>query len=98
MPCFFSVFTRLSALELADIAQDVQGVGLVLLPAQERHLKWAPSPWLFHRCMWNVLSCQWQADVGNPELLDDSDFYQQLLLEFLESADPNGLGGFQRLL
>eukprot|EP01018_Ginkgo_biloba_P021817 Gb_33584 [translate_table: standard] len=29
---------------------------------------------------------------GDPELLDDSEFYQQLLQEFLESTDPTSLG------
>uniref|UniRef100_A0A0D6R3L6 Apoptosis-antagonizing transcription factor C-terminal domain-containing protein n=1 Tax=Araucaria cunninghamii TaxID=56994 RepID=A0A0D6R3L6_ARACU len=29
---------------------------------------------------------------GDPELLDDSEFYQQLLQEFLESTDPSSLG------
>ncbi|CAK9234611.1 unnamed protein product [Sphagnum jensenii] len=34
-----------------------------------------------------------QADDGNPETFDDSDFYQQLLREFLESSDTLGLEG-----
>ncbi|KAH7425523.1 hypothetical protein KP509_11G058800 [Ceratopteris richardii] len=29
---------------------------------------------------------------GDPELIDDSEFYQELLREFLESADPSSLG------
>jgi len=29
---------------------------------------------------------------GYPELLDDSEFYQLLLQEFLESTDPTSLG------
>lgn len=32
-----------------------------------------------------------QAD-GDPELLDDSDFYQQLLKEFFETVDPTSSG------
>jgi hypothetical protein len=40
----------------------------------------------------------WQADDGNPETFDDSDFYQQLLREFLESSDTLGLGGGPLLL
>ncbi|KAL5999315.1 hypothetical protein ACLOJK_040766 [Asimina triloba] len=28
-------------------------------------------------------------DDGDPELLDDSEFYQQLLKEFFESCDPD---------
>ncbi|CAM6034316.1 unnamed protein product [Sphagnum compactum] len=32
-------------------------------------------------------------DDGNPETFDDSDFYQQLLREFLESSDTLGLEG-----
>lgn len=31
-------------------------------------------------------------DEGNPETFDDADFYQQLLREFLEAADPTSLG------
>ncbi|CAM6025713.1 unnamed protein product [Sphagnum balticum] len=34
-----------------------------------------------------------QADDGNPETFDDSDFYQQLLREFLESSNTLGLEG-----
>lgn len=30
-----------------------------------------------------------QAEGGDPELLDDSEFYQQLLKEFFETIDPN---------
>lgn len=29
---------------------------------------------------------------GDPELLDDSDFYQQLLKEFFEAVDPASSG------
>lgn len=32
-----------------------------------------------------------QAD-GDPELLDDSEFYQQLLKEFFETVDPTSSG------
>lgn len=32
-----------------------------------------------------------QAD-GDPELLDDSEFYQQLLKEFFETIDPTSSG------
>jgi hypothetical protein len=39
-----------------------------------------------------------EADDGNPETFDDSDFYQQLLREFLESSDTLGLGGGPLLL
>lgn len=31
---------------------------------------------------------------GDPELLDDSDFYQCLLKEFFETIDPNSSGEF----
>ncbi|KAH9553615.1 hypothetical protein CY35_08G021000 [Sphagnum magellanicum] len=43
------------------------------------------------------VSAEWngatEADDGNPETFDDSDFYQQLLREFLESSDTLGLEG-----
>lgn len=29
---------------------------------------------------------------GDPELLDDSEFYQQLLKEFFETVDPSSSG------
>lgn len=29
---------------------------------------------------------------GDPELLDDSEFYHQLLKEFLDSCDPSSSG------
>ena len=29
---------------------------------------------------------------GDPELIDDSEFYQQLLKEFLEACDPSSSG------
>jgi hypothetical protein len=31
---------------------------------------------------------------GDPELLDDSEFYQQLLKEFFETIDPTSSGIF----
>lgn len=31
-------------------------------------------------------------DGGDPELMDDSEFYQQLLKEFLETFDPTSSG------
>ena len=31
---------------------------------------------------------------GDPELIDDSEFYQQLLKEFLESCDRGASGQF----
>lgn len=33
-----------------------------------------------------------QAEGGDPELLEDSEFYQQLLKEFFETIDPNSSG------
>lgn len=33
-----------------------------------------------------------QVEGGDPELFDDSEFYQQLLKEFFETIDPNSSG------
>lgn len=34
---------------------------------------------------------------GDPELLDDSEFYQQLLKEFFETVDPSSTGKISRI-
>eukprot|EP00245_Coleochaete_scutata_P008643 TRINITY_DN2680_c0_g1_i1.p2 TRINITY_DN2680_c0_g1~~TRINITY_DN2680_c0_g1_i1.p2 ORF type:complete len:134 (-),score=34.55 TRINITY_DN2680_c0_g1_i1:269-640(-) len=39
---------------------------------------------------------QEEEDV-DPETFDDTEFYQQLLREFLDAADPNALGGMNAL-
>lgn len=36
--------------------------------------------------------CLLQASTSDVEVVDDSEFYQQLLVEFLESSNPGGLG------
>jgi len=37
-----------------------------------------------------------EASTSDLEMVDDSEFYQQLLVEFLETSNPGGLGGIQR--
>lgn len=40
-------------------------------------------------CYWQVPNSSVDDDGdGDPELLDDSEFYQQLLREFFETVDP----------
>lgn len=56
------------------------------------------SCFVFHSTQTSEMMLVWQADDGNPETIDDSDFYQQLLREFLESSDTLGLGGGPLLL
>lgn len=56
------------------------------------------SCFVFHSTQTSEMILVWQADDGNPETFDDSDFYQQLLREFLESSDTLGLGGGPLLL
>ena len=36
--------------------------------------------------------CGFQDIEGDPELIDDTEFYQELLREFLESSDPASIG------
>jgi len=41
---------------------------------------------------WSLLALQETPTDGDPELLDDSEFYQQLLKEFFETVDPSSSG------
>jgi len=41
---------------------------------------------------WSLLALQETPTAGDPELLDDSEFYQQLLKEFFETVDPSSSG------
>lgn len=40
----------------------------------------------------SLLALQETPTDGDPELLDDSEFYQQLLKEFFETVDPSSSG------